>query len=330
MLISVKTILPLLFFIIPIIVSSQEVVVQTVDYNGDGHIDTLSSWYGGGSGFGGKYCILKNGATNEKFELNTAGCFCQITKAVPIPPRLKEEANKFFLAAIEKQILPQKQDSVDHSLRWILNVNHSNQVLSDNIYFDLKFSSPPKWSRGEIKLPDTYYIDVKGNTLDKLYENELEHPDWYNPKKNEGWLIYYAHNHYRNPEGDSLTLVDSTQNFLAYKTSHGLIIQRDNSYAWLFVNDFNVTGGPGKLRWESIKKGRIVDNFIIVQQNLHPDIISRIFIIDIESGICGRIKLTANYNGFHIENNKLIIENSSLKKSLLLDDLINELRKQNK
>jgi len=183
---------------------------------------------------------------------------------------------------------------------------------------------------GNIELPRTYYIDLKGETLHQLYD-ETELPDWYDQKMNEheGWLIYYGHNHYRNPTGDSLTLADSTRSYKAYKTSHGLIIKNENSYAWIFVTDINLTGGPQKLRWESIKKVQIIDNYVIVEQSWKLSETNRIFVIDIETGICGRLKFTSNFlEPFIIENGKLLLEDTDGKKFFLLDNIFKELKAQ--
>ncbi|MCH8234247.1 MAG: hypothetical protein IIB82_16615 [Bacteroidetes bacterium] len=97
-----KTIKYLLFCFIPITAWTQDTETIHEDFNGDGYTDALSCYYSGGSGFGGRYCELKNGATNEIYEVNTQGCFCQIKNAILIPPVLRKKENKSFLEAIKK------------------------------------------------------------------------------------------------------------------------------------------------------------------------------------------------------------------------------------
>jgi hypothetical protein len=312
-----RTILFILFIFNPLFVRSQDVATEIADFNDDGHIDTLRSWSEGGSGFGGKYCQIINGATNEKYKLNTYGCFCRIKKTVLIPQALQKEQNRPFLEAIKNQILPARRESADPSLSWIIKANQSPQILSNTIYFDLIISSPTEWHLGTIKLPDTYYIDVIGNSEHPIKDSDSD--------KTTAWLIYYGHNHYRNPSGDSLTLTDSTQSYLAYKTSHGLIVKKGDMYAWLFVNDFELTGGPGKLRWESIQRVQLYGNYAILQQSLAPDMSSRIFLIDIETGMCARMKFITNLSDFKIENNQLILENDEGEKSFSMKSLFKEL-----
>ena len=325
-----NTIKYFLFYFIPITAWSQDTETIHEDFNGDGFVDVLSCYYSEGSGFGGRYCELKNGASNEIYEVNTHGCFCEIKNAILIPPALRKEENKSFLEAIKRKLLPEWRDSADPSLQWIINANNSNYELSYNNYFDLILFSPTYWVEGNIELPRTYYIDLKGETLNQLYD-ETELPDWYDQKMNEheGWLIYYGHNHYRNPTGDSLTLADSTRSYKAYKTSHGLIIKNENSYAWIFVTDINLTGGPQKLRRESIKKVQIIDNYVIVEQSWKLSETNRIFVIDIETGICGRLKFTSNFlEPFIIENGKLLLEDTDGQKFFLLDEIFKELKAQ--
>ena len=44
-------------------------ITKIEDINGDGYIDTLESYYSGGSSFGGKYCTLINGKSNKTTKL---------------------------------------------------------------------------------------------------------------------------------------------------------------------------------------------------------------------------------------------------------------------
>ncbi|WP_299433965.1 hypothetical protein [uncultured Aquimarina sp.] len=102
--------------------------------------------------------------------------------------------------------------------------------------------------------------------------------------------MYYAHNHYRSKSGDSVTLVDKNDLYSISRTSHGVIAEKNNFYKWLFISDYTLTGGPEKLRWESIKKVTLFDKYIVVEQSLPPDTRKQFFVINIETGICGLLK----------------------------------------
>lgn len=276
-------------------------ITKIEDINGDGYIDTLESYYSGGSGFGGKYCTLIDGKSNEKFEIDTWGSFAQIQQTVLIPPALRREENQPFIEEIKKVILPKWRESPDPSLQWIINANNSNYRLSDNTFFNLIIFSATKWIEGNLKLPTTYYIDFKGGRYNRRYQ-----------KEDEGWLIYYGHNHYRNPTGDSLLVVESSNQYKILRTSHGLIANKEGNYKWIFVTDSQLTGSPSKLRWESIGDVILKDQYVLLSHELGlkgDDLERNYFLIDIESGKVGRLKVQSkkDYDSLIVNNWESII-----------------------
>lgn len=316
-------------FLFPTIVIGQNPKTIIKDFNNDGYIDTLKSYYDRGSSFGGTYVTLINGKTKENFELDDFGCFCDIKKIILIPPKLRKASNKPFLEVIKKELLPAKMNMPDASLQWLITANVNSKKLSDNIYYDLLIKAPPQWTSGKIKLPSTYYIDVKGDTLHKLYYTDTDIPKWYDSKNNEGWLVYYGHNHFRNEKEDSLVLVDTSPTYKVFRTSHGVVVKKGNSYVWIFVTDYRLTGAPEKLRRESIGKIKLVNRHIIVQLINSMEFSNPIFIIDIEKGISGRLRCDNDYfKSYKIDKDKIIIENNVGTKSYELEKLFNELNKR--
>ncbi len=269
----------------------QEKSFKIQDFNHDGVVDTLRSFYEGGSGFGGNYVRIINGKSNEIYELNTHGCFCSIKKIISIPPALTDPGNIFFLEAMTKEIFPGEKNIPDASLQWIIEGSYSTKELNRNHYFDMIIDPQIKWNDGEIKLPYTYYILLKGDTLKKLYNTDDELVEWFDKHANKGFLIYYGHNHYRNPSGDSLSLVTGNKTYTIYRTSHGVLAKKDSLFKWLFVSDKDLTGAPGKLRWESIGKIRLIENYVIIHEELPPLETDNIFVVNIETGICGKLKI---------------------------------------
>ena len=313
-------------FLFPAIVIGQNLNTIIEDFNNDGYIDTLKSDYYGGGSFGGTDVTLINGKTKENFELDSWGCFCDIKRIILIPPELREASNKCFLEVMKKELLPEKKNMPDASLQWVITANANGVELSDNIYYNLFIKSPPQWVLGEIELPDTYYIDVKGDTLHNLYFTDTEIPEWYNSESNEGWLVYYGSSLYRNRNGDSLVLADASPTYKVFRTSHGVAVEKDNSYVWVFVSDYRLIDVPGKLRWESIGKIELVNKYIIVQL-IDMGSSNPIFIIDIEKGISGRLRGDGIPYSYTIDKDKIIIENNFSTKSYELEKLFNELSK---
>lgn len=324
-----KLTLLITIFLFPAIIFGQNPKSIIKDFNNDGYKDTLESYYDGGSGFGGTYLRLINGKTKEIFELDNFGCFCDIKKTILIPPKLMQLSNKPFLEAIKNELLPTRRNFPDASLQWLISANINNKKLSENSYYDLLIKTPPQWISGKIELPNTYYIDVSGDTLHNLYFTDTEIPIWYNSKNNEGWLVYYAHNHYRNQKGDSLVLVDVSTTYKVFRTSHGVVVTKGNLHTWVFVSDYRLTGAPEKLRWESIGDVVVIDKYIILQLINSEAYSNPIFIIDAEKGFTGRLRCNDDFfKSYRIDKDNFILESNIGIKTYKLQELFNELSKQ--
>jgi dTDP-4-dehydrorhamnose 3,5-epimerase-like enzyme len=300
-------------------------------------VDTLKSFYEGGSGFGGRYVQIINGKTNEIYELTNDGCFCEIKHTVLIPPELNKTENRFFLETIKEQLLPEKRTSPDPSLDWMIKSSFSNVKLDSNSFFDLIIDPQISWINNEFEYPHSYYLEIEGDTLTQLYDTPYEAPEWLNKKDIKGFLIYYANNHYKNRSGDSLVLSDSNVLYKTFHTSHGVIVKKGDLYKWVFISDVALTGAPEKLRWESIKKVKLLEKYLIVQQDLPPTATYQLFVINIETGICGRLKYDFSNSGndiddemetFLIQEESIILGVEEKQFTFKLKDIFKELETQ--
>jgi len=240
-----------------------------------------------GSAFGGKDCMITNGKSKEVFSMSSYGCFCSIKDISPIPKALLQQENLSFLKRMEEELAPNQVRFPDPSLQWIITANATAKELSTKNPFNLIFKVKPQWGKNPGKMPETYTVPIDIDTLQQF-------KDFYQPTEwdkqaysSKGWLTYYGHNH--GTLEDVIT-IDSTALYTAYATKHGVVIKKEKAYAWMFVTDTELTGGPEKLRWNSIEYVRIVDHTLIIQQSLPPDMSSNIFIIDLETGTGGRLK----------------------------------------
>jgi hypothetical protein len=317
--------------------SQRDLKISIEDFNKDGVIDTLKSFYEGGSGFGGRYVQLINGKNDELFELTNDGCFCEIKRTILIPPALSNPENKLFLEAIKNQLLPAKRNSPDASLDWIIKSSFSKVELDDNALFDLILDPKTTWINDEFEFPSNYYLELEGDSLSNLYTAYHEAPDWYDTATNKGFLVYYSHNHYRKQSGDSIVRADSNSHYKTFHTSHGVVVKKGDLYKWLFVSDFNLTGAPEKLRWESIKMLKLVDNYLIVLQDIPPASVQQLFVINIETGKTGRLKfefyLSNNLDDdelstYSIENDSLLMKMDGKQIRYKWTDIFKELEKR--
>ena len=273
--------------------SFHQVNVISEDYNDDGFIDRLITYYSGGTSFGGWFSELTNGRTSELLHLDSYSSFSTIKDVILIPEVLNKNENSKFLYAMLDYTVPGIKTSADPSLKWIIHGNLSNKYLSDNTYFNQVFFSNSIWL-DEINLPDSYSL---------IYDNEI--------------IVYQAHNHYQHLNGynapaDSLLLAAESKDYKILKTSHGLIANNENKYKWIFVTDEELTGAPRKLRWSSIGEVILKDKYLLLTINLTGSgndfddngiRNQNYFLININSGKVGRIK---NYE-LAVKNWDLII-----------------------
>lgn len=290
------------------------------DFNQDGVKDTLRSYQDGGSNFSGTFVKLIHGKTGEIFEMNNYGCFCMIAEAVTIPERLLSSENTLFFKVIKNELFPDERAVVDESLRWILKGLHSKKVLDDDPYFDFVIDTNPPWQNQEIELPNAYHVQVSIDSLPEDYGKDLYRET--SIKSTRALLVYFAHNHYRNLVEKNtyyrsdLPLATSSKTYKVFKTAHGIIVQKGNTYKWLFVTAYDLTNGPLKLRWESIGKIKIIDDILIVQHKVPPAVSDQLFFIDIETGFLAKLKdgtedlrdlEESDKGGFVIKDKKLVL-----------------------
>ena len=285
-----RILLSILFLLIFLQASSQvDIKITNEDFNKDGVVDTLKTFYDGGSSYGGNYVGIVNGKTSEYYELSDYGGFNQIKLLVAVPPALDRSENLSFLVKIKEELLPKEKREADPSLDWMIKSTFSNIELENNPFFDLIIDPKNKWIEGALILPSNYYLEVKSDVFNKLNEYAYRNEEL-EEGTNKGYLIYYAHNHYRNIVGDSLTFSDSNLMYKAFNTSHGVLVKKGDLHKWVFISDAPITDAPEKLRWESIHSVDIYNQYLIVQQEISPRETNSVFVINIETGICGRLK----------------------------------------
>lgn len=272
--------------------SAQHTSITSEDYNSDGIEDLLKCSYEIGSNFGGGECELTDGKTKNKFSLSNYGCFCAIKKRVRVAAELRKKENEYFFYRLKKEILPKFRPTPDQSLIWIINSSLHSQKLSEHRYFDLTFNPKIVWRQEEPELPSTYYIEMGVQILSKMIPTEST-TSLPRSRDQKDYLVYYGDTHFtaKGLKTKDFIAVAKNETYEILKTAHGVIAKKANSYKWLFVTDKDVNASPQKLRWASIEDVVLQDNHLIIKQGLAPDDAYHIYIIDIESGIGGRLKI---------------------------------------
>ncbi|MFS4493030.1 hypothetical protein [Maribacter sp. 2308TA10-17] len=292
-----KNLLFLLSFLFVAQLFAQHSSTVTEDFNSDGTEDTLRCSYEIGSNFGGADCELTDGKTKKKFTLTNYGCFCAIKKRVSVNPELREKENEHFFYNLKKDVLPKFRSTPDQSLLWIINSSLNSQKLKEHEYFDLTFNPKTAWRQEEPEFPSTYYIQMGARTLSKIIPEEKTTSVKPESSDQRDFLIYYGDTHFSSESGKTKEFIPVAKNksYEILKTAQGVIVKKDNTYKWLFVTDMDINASPQKLRWSSIEEVVLHDNSIIIRQSLAPDPEYNIYVIDIETGLGGRLKIDFDY-----------------------------------
>lgn len=288
--------------------SAQHTSVTSEDFNSDGTVDQLKCTYEIGSNFGGGDCELTDGSTKNKFTLTNFGCFCAIKKRVVVDPELRKKENAYFFYTLKNEILPKFRSTPDQSLLWIINSALHTQTLEEHQYFDLTFNPKTVWRQEPPELPATYYIEIGAQAISKIIpETDSATPPRARDQKD--YLVYYGDTHFTSDGFKTKDFIPVAQNetYEILKTAHGVIAKKENSYKWLFVTDRDINASPQKLRWASIEEVVLQDNYVIIKQGLAPDPEFNVYLIHIETGLGGRLKLDFEYlskSGIEIQDLK--------------------------
>ena len=311
----------LLFSLIVYSLSAQHSSITNEDLNNDGVEDLLECSYEIGSNFGGGNCELTDGKTGSKFRLSNYGCFCEIKKRIVVSTELRKKENALFFYNLKKEILPKFRSTPDQSLFWIINSSLNTQKLKEHPYFDIFFSPEIFWRQEKPELPSTYYIEIGGETLSKIIPEENTTSYTNTSPDHKDFLVYYGdtHSSLETIKLEEFIPVTKDSTYEILKTAHGVIAKKGNAYKWLFVTDKDLNASPQKLRWASIEEVILKGKYLIIKQGLAPDSEFNIYIVNIETGVGGRLKIDFD---FLLEKGLEILDLKPEERFSLKDDFI--------
>lgn len=337
--IRILSLLPLLCS--TFLIKGQETDVIKKDFNQDGTEDRLECFQEWGNNFGGIDCKLIDGKTQEVFELKNYGCYCEMKAKVLVDPELMKSKNASFLMALSKKVLPPVNSTSDASLKWIIASSYSTTKRIDSSAFEFIFNPKTTWQKGEPEFPSTYTVEMRIDSLIALIpEEKVTSIENYSEI---GYLVYHGKTHLTHNRilAETTEFITATENhtYQILKTKHGVVAKKDDSYKWLFVTDMHSNDAPQKLRWESIKKVILQDKYLIIKQSLAPDPEYTIYVLDIETGVGGQLKIDhdallnmnieitdlSSEERFSIKENNIVIGNKDFKLKFPLEKIKHEL-----
>ncbi|WP_165750364.1 hypothetical protein [Cellulophaga sp. Z1A5H] len=268
-----------------------------VDFNKDKVLDTLINYYEYGSSCSGGDVSIIHGKTKEKFTLYNEGCYSSFTRFIRVPTALNLETNAPFLKVLKDTILPKKRGHPESSLNWLLSGTLSLKVVEEHPLFDRIAAPETSWIPNELTLPEAYYITVSGDSLQKL---DLLYGNNFNQEYTTAFLAYYPIADSRAQLANLTPIIKNTE-YEIYKTSHCIFVKKGKTYKWLFISDSNVMGAPDRHSWQAINQIQLIDNYLIIHQDVPPDNVYNIQIVNIETQKVARLKFEPSYNNWSDE-----------------------------
>lgn len=306
----------------------QDTRTRVGDFNGDGVRDTLREHDNGGSLFSFSSLQLTDGNTGAVFTLETESYFGSFRTPVYVPPALADPRQAPFLSAMLAW-LPPLRPGPDPSLRWILHGLYYRTDDKHHPVFDKKIQFPNDWLPGEPTQPDIYTLEISPDSL--LALPGVESTDYEPWKKEPGaryFLIYWGHSHYGpcRREKTPFTQLLASGEYAVWATCHGLVVSNAGRHKWVFVSETGITGAPAKLRWPSIGPVAMQGKYLFLQHlpDEAYDGQSRVWVIDVEDGVCARFRDPVR--SFALENDRLILQTDQGEKTHKTEVVFNALQ----
>ncbi len=278
------------------------------DIDGDGVKDSLYTFYDGGSGFGGTYGEIVNGASGKTYELDTWSCFCDSWLIKALPPEYKLPHHRVFYDTLIHRLFGSLEKQADPSLKWIFDAHTHNTKLGSSSVYESVLTVPISYHEKPESYDISYSVKADKESLKKYFRTYAEEPDWLDDSP-KGLIRKY--NGFLAPKK---TIEHKNGKLLA--ANHGIAIQRkDGKIAWLFVTDPIITGGPEKMRWPSIGEIQVLGDLIIFELNMAPAVDKYIYVINTKTGRVGKLNTISEKNfdspkdGISISNDILYIHN---------------------
>lgn len=250
----------------------------------------------------------QDGATGNYYLLGKHHNFSDFLDFIPIPlgmesyPELVDSLEHKLLGSINKaEVSPAEQ--------WLLEAYSHQEIPRGNSTYSKIIRVPSMWHPWPAEFPKAIYQRVCNDSLDLPQMNTEDDPDF-----KEGWLLYYGHNHRQYKNNRSFAEFEEIihhDNYTILKSSHGLIMKKENQYAWIFHSNGSLTGGPSKLRWPSISNVLSDGNLVIVQHQSPIRGIQKVFIVSLSKGIVVELNLPKEI-GLSEETPSILLENGML------------------
>lgn len=285
----------------------QYISYKYYDINKDGYKDSLISEFLTGNG-GSSYqtYIIKSGKEQKILKRENQYSPAFVKDIIEYPVEYNNKENKDFFEVLKNTGLP-KASKPSPSLQWIIEATLSQRNIW-HPYFNQVFRFKPRFIKGKFKFPISYYLEVNNDTLYRLCSSKYQKNNSYPLPSNKLYCLEYGGRGLyrlneevlrtvRNPKLKDykiLKKVGESKSYALYTLPHAVIARKGESYAWIFVSDYDLTGGPEKMRWNAIKNAELMGKYAIIYHNSSNS--HNQFIVNIETGLCLKLNLPNSVN----------------------------------
>lgn len=282
------------------------------DINGDGVRDSLILLRGtGNGGFSSLSVMVKSGKNQQSLVFEKLFSPAYIKNLYEFPIEYTHKENLAFFQALKEACFSEGKKA-DPPSQWIIDATVSNRLWTSHPYFEQVFRFKPRFHTGEFQFPYGCTMEVNNDSLEKVAQSIVLADTFEKRILNRkekvyyvsfgGWILWGLNEEIKYKGGrvqedyKVLKEVAKSDSYTLYTLPHALVVKRGEAYAWIFVSDYELTKGPEKMRWNSVKGARLKGKYAFIFHELGPIAFNykQTFIVNIESGLCVKLKENAD------------------------------------
>ena len=215
-----------------------------------------------GSGLAGTSCDLEQCPSGRRYSAGSCRSVGTFTGVVAIPEGFESIQSDFFKSMLETCATLEMRDKPDPSFQWWLDAYqefHKSEKVDGHAEY--KWEIPLRFHEGPPEYPEHHSIHVTGEIATSFQEPSdwCGYPGETDIDADLGiWLNYFGLAHRRHDQPAEFQVLSTADTDKLLGTRHGVVLQREDRYAWIFVSDL-LWGGPSKLRFQSILDAGFID-----------------------------------------------------------------------
>ncbi|MEM7656331.1 MAG: hypothetical protein AAF399_09405 [Bacteroidota bacterium] len=252
------------------------------DFNQDGVADSLLVEHASGSWMAGEGVLFWDGKSGETNQFYTEFYFGSFWHIIDLPDDFWQKEYRALREALAPATI-----QLDHplpALQWLIDATYFGTRIEDETHVDWRWKRELQWEAWPPVLDTIYFVEI---------DSELSGQLTGTPTSTPSWISYFGHNHRSqriSGENDGTPVLakkgagTSPWPYEICTTAHGVLIKREEQFAWAFINDAKATEGTGKLRWPAITGSFSWGSYLIIVQDVPLEDDEKLWSLHLETG----------------------------------------------